>query len=132
LTRNYALGGVVTVVVVLVVLAIVSGGSETVDPKDAARDRAMQAQIESALKNAATAAETYAVDNNGDYSQADESDLIAMGLRLPPDITFAGLEMATDSYCLILEHQGLPKDHPWRVATYSSDVGTPTPEDRCR
>lgn len=129
--RRYLLAGLLAVLVALIVWALASGSEEAVDPKDAARERAMRAQIESGLKNAATAAETYAVDNDGSYAHADESDLIALGLQLPADVTLAGLEMEEARYCIILEHQLLPRDHAWRLASYSSDEGTTSSADDC-
>jgi hypothetical protein len=54
-----------------------------------------------------------------------------MGLQLPPNVAVALLEMEESRYCIILEHTRLPADHPWRIASYSSDVGTPMADDGC-
>lgn len=113
----------------LVVVAMLTGSEG--DPLVTAEQQRMRAEIESGLKNAATAAESYAVDNNGSYEFADERALGVMGLQLPENVTFAGLEAEGSRYCIVLEHQLLPKDHPWRLASYSSDLGTPTPDDGC-
>lgn len=129
--REYLVGGLVVALLALFVWAILVGRSEKVDPQASAREQGLQAEIESGLKNAATAAETYAVDNNGSYEFADESDLIALGLQLPPNVAVAGLKMEESRYCIILEHTRLPSDHPWRVASYSSEVGAPMSDDSC-
>lgn len=113
-------GGVLALLAGLLVWALIAGNSEKpIDRELAARYRAMRAEVESGLKNAATAAETYAVDDQGSYLHADESDLIALGLQLPEDVTWAGRQFEESSYCIVLEHQRLPRDHPWRVASYS-------------
>ena len=129
--REYLVGGLVVALLGLLMWAVVEGRSETVDPQAAAREQRLQVEIESGLKNAATAAETYAVDNNGSYEFADESDLIAMGLQLPPNVAVALLETEESRYCIILEHARLPADHAWKIASYSSDVGTPMADDDC-
>ena len=130
MNRSYLTGAAVLVLVSLVVGAILTQG-DGADPQAAADEQRMRVAIESGLKNAATAAETYATDNNGSYEFADEMDLGVMGLQLPENVTFAGLEMAESHYCIVLEHQQLPKEHPWRLASYSSDIGVPTPDDQC-
>lgn len=129
--REFLVGGLVVALVGLLVWAVLEGRSESVDLQTAVREQGLQAEIESALKNAATAAETYAVDNNGSYEFADESDLIAMGLQLPPNVAVALLEMEESRYCIILEQTRLTTDHPWRIASYASDVGTPMADDGC-
>ena len=115
----------------LLVWSIVAGKADEPDRPPTALELAQQAEIESGLKNVATAAETYAVDNDGSYEFADESDLIALGLQLPDNLAIASLEMEQTRYCIILEHLGLPTDHPWRVASYSSDQGVTSPTDNC-
>lgn len=130
--RKYLSSASVLVLFALIVWALISGHSDApTDPNLEARHRAMRTEIESGLKNAATAAETYAVDNNGSYVDADESDLIALGLQLPDNVTWAGREFEETSYCIVLEHQQLPRDHPWRVASYSSNEGTTSAADDC-
>ena len=128
--RSYLTGTTVLVLLALIVVAILTQGDDA-DPQAVADQQRMRAEIEAGLKNAATAAETYATDNNGSYEFADESDLGVMGLQLPENVTFAGLEMEESRYCIALEHQLLPQDHPWRIASYSSDVGTPVADDDC-
>ena len=129
--RNHKVAGAVVVLVCLLVWALVAGRADEPVRPPTARELAQQAEIESGLKNAATAAETYAVDNDGSYEFADESDLIALGLQLPDNLAIALLEMEQTRYCIILEHLGLPAGHPWKVASYSSDLGTPKPDDDC-
>ena len=130
--RGYLSSASVVVLFALIVWALVSGHSdEPIDPNLAAEQQAMRAEIESGLKNAATAAETYAVDNNGSYLHADESDLVALGLELPDNVTWSNRVFEETSYCIVLEHQQLPRDHPWRVASYSSNEGTPSAADDC-
>jgi hypothetical protein len=76
--------------------------------------------IDSALKNAATAMESYAVETEGDYSKAGLTELEEQGLRLPVDIALT-IDSRRASYCIEAEHSGLPGV----VKHYNSNVGSP-------
>ena len=89
---------------VVVVSFAACGGDEGGDEKPSQKSAAeapSQAQLDSletALKNAATAEEAYAVDNLT-YT-ASLTDLEATGLKLPSDITLEVVAATDSSYCL--------------------------------
>jgi type IV pilus assembly protein PilA len=95
------------------------------------REKAMIAQVHGALKNGATAAESYGTSNEGDFSglDGDDGDLLgAEGFRNSPrmDVSVAG---DSSEYCLTVTHNDLSVGHEWKVATYSSSSGSPSPSD---
>lgn len=83
-----------------------------------------QAEVQSALKNAATAEESYAVSNQGRYTD-HVSDLEAEGLQLPPRVEVTIALARRDDYCLEATYGGLVG-----AMHYSSTEGTPLP-GRC-
>jgi type IV pilus assembly protein PilA len=94
------------------------------------REKGWVAQSQSALKNAATAAESWAVSHNGDYTLLEGDDgttLAEEGFKRPAtvNILVAG---DTEQFCVTATHT-LLEDHPWTMATYSSGEGSPTPAD---
>jgi type IV pilus assembly protein PilA len=75
-------------------------------------------QSESALKNAATAEESYATANNGDYTST-EADLVAEGYSSVAGVTI-NATATTSGYCISAIHdQSIP------TYFYDSDVGRP-------
>lgn len=81
-------------------------------------------EVESALKNAATAQESYAVSNEGRYTDR-LSDLEAEGLQLGPRIEVTIARAGRDGYCLEATAGGLVG-----AMHYSSTEGAPLP-GRC-
>jgi type IV pilus assembly protein PilA len=95
------------------------------------REKAMTAQVQSALKNAATAAESYGTSHLGDFSglDADDGTLLAdEGFKNSPrmDVSVAG---DSSEYCVTVTHNDLSAGHEWKVATYNSSSGSPSPSD---
>ena len=82
------------------------------------RKKGWISQSESALKNAATAQESYATGNNGAYTDdlgtlEDEGYNEVSGVTIDPNVT-------TDGYCITATHtQDIP------TYEYDSDVGKP-------
>jgi type IV pilus assembly protein PilA len=88
------------------------------------RQRGYRAQMQSALKNAATSMETVATDNNGDYTKvpAGNADvaLAATGYRPTAGVTIV-ITPTVSSYCLAATHTSLTTEPWW----YSSALGDP-------
>ena len=96
------------------------------------RRKGWVSQSQSSMKNAATALETYATENNGDYSGANgwtSANLLAYGYNDTQSVTLAIASTATD-YCITATH-ALNTGDPWEVSTYDSDEGTPDSADAC-
>ena len=93
------------------------------------RKKGWISQQQSALKNAATAMETYATENNGSYAGADTTTLTSAGFVNTTNVSLA-VTAATQSYCLVATHSLLGTDG-WAVASYDSNVGTPRTNDTC-
>ena len=109
----------IELLVVILIIAILAAIAIPVFLKQ--REKGWVAQSESALKNAATAFESYATANNGDYSSAVKADLVTEGFN---DVNGVTLTIAsptgTDEYCLQAVHaQGVPD------MFYDSDAGVP-------
>ena len=103
------------------------------------REKGFVAQIQSGLKNASIAMETYGIENNGNYEGLDEQTgdvLAAYGFQMPPWATtipgYLTIEADQTSYCLQARHNLLSASSPWRRSTYESWGGTPQPvPDNC-
>ncbi len=84
------------------------------------RQKGWEAQVESAVKNATTAAESYAVDNNGSYAAMDAADLTAQGFRPTTDVTVVLNPAPTaDAFTLVGTHARLGT----KTFTYNSSNG---------
>lgn len=88
------------------------------------RENAWETAVESDIRNATVAAESYAVENNGSYDGLDEAALDANGYNSTPGVTLTVAE--TDAaYTFAVTHDNLTGT--W---TYNSATGTvepPTP-----
>jgi type IV pilus assembly protein PilA len=87
---------------------------------------------QSSLKNAATAIETLATENNGSYLLADGTTeaTLGNGFNATTNVTLAVAATAT-TYCITATHTLQPTGDPWEVATYSSSNGEPREADTC-
>jgi len=95
------------------------------------RKKGWIAQAQSALKNAATAEESYATSNNGAYTTV-VADLSAEGFRgTDPDVALSITNPTTTTYCIVATHALIPTGDDWKVSTFSSSVGAPRPADTC-
>jgi type IV pilus assembly protein PilA len=101
----------------------------------AQRKKGWNGQVQSALKNAATAAESHATDNNGSYAALNattESGPVAdEGYKGAADVTLA-ITGDDQSYCIVATHATLTDpDDEWAVASYDSDEGEPKADNAC-
>ncbi|MGH2773151.1 MAG: type IV pilin protein [Actinomycetota bacterium] len=93
------------------------------------RKRAWISQSQSALKNAATAEESYATANNGAYTTT-LADLTAQGYNSVPNVVIT-FGTVTSGYCIIATHGLIPDGDAWKVSTFSSAAGAPAEADTC-
>ena len=85
------------------------------------RKKGWVSQAESALKNAATAEESYLTSSPiGEYTST-LADLETEGFKAASDVTLVPLHVAADSYCLTATHDQLAG----RSFVYKSADGTP-------
>ena len=105
----------------------------------AQRKKGWNGQVQSALKNAATAAESHATGANGSYLALDGADgvtagdeLLAEGFKAASTVDIAVTATATD-YCIVATHSGglTDPDDDWAVASYDSDEGEPAVDNAC-
>src|SRR5687767_6418890 len=97
---------------------VVSESSSTSSESHAVPISTIDDKIDSFLKNAATAAESYAITHNGRYTMSVK-DLINEGLRIEPKMTLIITDFGRGvfaDYCLEAQH--IDSDS---VAHYSSD-----------
>lgn len=84
------------------------------------REKAWASQVESDLKNASIAAESYAVGNNGSYADLDFDALVEEGYNKTADVTVEVQNPTADSYTLVGTHDRLDAA---RTFTYDSTTG---------
>ncbi|MGH2807743.1 MAG: prepilin-type N-terminal cleavage/methylation domain-containing protein [Actinomycetota bacterium] len=95
------------------------------------REKAWTSQVQSALKNASTAVESWQVTNSGTVAGLDEqsaSVLSAEGFDLPDWATGDGymrIQADNTTYCIEAQHAEISPSATWRRSTYQSDVGQP-------
>lgn len=92
------------------------------------RKKGWVSQLESAAKNAATAAESYATGNpNGNYEGLNETALASEGWKKATSVTVAtnGINTTADfnKYCVTLRHTSLGDG---KYMSISSDLTAPT------
>ncbi|MGH2807961.1 MAG: hypothetical protein ACRDKT_11885 [Actinomycetota bacterium] len=120
--RTILLGVALAVIVGLVVAASVSTPNDTADTADTADQPDQEAapdlvaEIESALKNAATAEESY-LTTHSRYTERIE-DLQAEGLLVPPNIQILVQARGGRGYCIMAGTAQV-------VLHYDSDTGAP-------
>lgn len=131
-----AVAAAVLVVLALsaVVLSITRQDNASVASKSEPESAGPEATAEmmTSAKNAATAMESWAVENGGTYMGVCDGatstpcrGLVEHGLKLPPEVTVVVVSADSDSYCLRATHADVP---PEDAVFYSSDVGTPSNE----
>ncbi len=87
------------------------------------RERSYVSQTESALKNAATAMESYATANGGDYPDVgQEAQLTANGYRATNGVTVTIGTSGAGNYCLSANHTELS---PALDGVYRNSDGAP-------
>jgi len=120
----------IELLVVILIIAILAAVAIPVFLRQ--REKGWKAQQESALKNAATAAESYATGNNGSYANLDLGDLTANGFvaNNTTNIAIVAAQTSATAYCLSATHTSLTTGE-WAVASYDSDEGQPESDDDC-
>ena len=119
----------IELLVVILIIAILAAIAIPVFLRQ--REKGWVSQVESALKNATTAAESYATgDGDGSYTGLDRAALDAEGFKSAEDVTIADADITLDAtgsaYCIEATHSNLGA----RVFAISSADATPT-EDTC-
>jgi type IV pilus assembly protein PilA len=110
----------IELLVVILIIAILAAIAIPVFLRQ--REKGWVAQSESALKNAATAEESY-LTANGEYT--DDVDALAdEGLKYADDVALTADFTGAQSYCVEAVHAQLD-GHPQETMHYSSDVGKP-------
>jgi type IV pilus assembly protein PilA len=85
------------------------------------RQKGYKADMKSALKNAATAMESYATETGGSYTGTTITQLEAEGFKKSSTVTVAVVSASADAYCLSATDTRLSGT----TFYYSSSVGTP-------
>lgn len=84
------------------------------------RQKAWASQVESDLKNAAIAAESYAVGNNGSYADLNYDKLEENGFNKTEDVEITVSGVSAAGYTLVGKNTNLDAT---RTFTYTSDSG---------
>jgi type IV pilus assembly protein PilA len=113
----------IELLVVILIIAILAAIAIPVFLRQ--REKGWVAGTQSALKNAATAMESYATGTNGSYAAATETDLVNEGMKTAANVTITVQSKSATAFCLRASHTDLPAGHPWKVAGYSSSDGEP-------
>ena len=121
----------IELLVVILIIAILAAIAIPVFLRQ--REKGWVAGSQSALKNGATAMESYGTTTGGDYSGATVALLNAEGWKRTsaiPDASVA-LTVTTTDYCIEVTHDDLPAAHAWKTSSYDSDVGEPVAGGTC-
>ncbi|MDQ3981975.1 MAG: hypothetical protein M3271_04765, partial [Actinomycetota bacterium] len=107
------------------------------------REKGWKSQTESAVKNAATAVESYGTENGGDYTgvcggatqtscaafdtteTATTNKLISNGLKMAPEVNLQVIRADATGYCLKATHDNLTGTPAYAVY-FSSSTGAPS------
>ena len=125
----------IELLVVIIIIAILAAIAIPVFLKQ--REKGWKSQTESAVKNAATAMESYGTENGGSYvgatpdatafnTSADPTTnkLIDNGLKMAPAVNMEVIEASTSGYCLKATHDNLTS--PAYAVYFSSATGAPS------
>lgn len=114
----------IELLVVILIIAILAAIAIPVFLRQ--REKGWTSQMQSALKNSATALESYATENNGGYDGLTSIDDLApggaqdQGLNYSEDVTLVLTTGAVDEYCVDATHA--QADDTWFI---ESEVGEP-------
>lgn len=111
----------IELLVVILIIAILAAIAIPVFLRQ--REKGWRSQMQSALKNAATAQESYSTANNGQYT-ATLADLTAEGFKKAEDVSDPTLTVDANetAYCMSVTHAQLPAAEVWAI---SSELSTP-------
>ena len=128
----------IELLVVILIIAILAAIAIPVFLRQ--REKAWTSQVQSALKNAGTAIESYGTDTGGTFGALDGADSAADNAAYvllrnngykkasTVEITVAAPAPGT-VYCVTATHSLLPLADPWHQAVYNSSDGSPAPTD---
>ena len=114
----------IELLVVILIIAILAAIAIPVFLRQ--REKGWVAQSQSALKNAATAAESFATGNNGSYTGMTTGNLTTEGYNAPPNVTVTipAAFLSATAYCLEAAHT-LLTGNAWATSHYKSSEGQP-------
>jgi len=92
------------------------------------REKAYIADTQSTLRNAATAAESWATENGGSYEEFADSDDFT-SIRVPDSQELTVVEATATEYCLQVADERLVDHDDWSSGNFDSTVGAPRPGD---
>jgi prepilin-type N-terminal cleavage/methylation domain-containing protein len=115
--------------VVVVVIGVLAAFAVPVYAK--IREDANHSHSVSALKDAATAAESWAVTNSGTYESLTYYELVEEGFQDDPTVVLDVANVDGSGFCLTATNLKLPAGNVWRVSTYDSLEMKPSAADTC-
>ena len=113
----------IELLVVILIIAILAAIAIPVFLRQ--REKGWVSQSQSALKNAATAAESYATGANGSYAALTSATLTSEGFKKANSVNLTTVTGNANYFCIGVTHADLPSDHAWKNAHYISSVGEP-------
>ena len=114
----------IELLVVILIIAILAAIAIPIFLKQ--REKGWVGASESALKNAATAAESYATGTgNGGYTGLTTAWLESEGYNPTADVTLSIPTATNDAFCIQAVHTRLKADHESKTMRYTSAAGRP-------
>ena len=96
------------------------------------RKKGWVSQSQSALKNAATAMESFGTSTGGNYTGATTATLTSNGYSPTTGVAISvTVTNSGQGYCLFADHANFTAGEPDEIWTYDSDGGNPVTTDTC-